>query len=98
MIKLYTQNQKIGHILDNIYFHGNLEVRAESDKVYYLDKFEIEEGIHKIIVNFGMHEENAFLYVWITQDKIKKGLIVAEDDGLGNEFALKAYRSKARYI
>ena len=98
MIKLYAKDQCTGKTLENIYLHGSLEIRTGSDKVFYLGEFEIKEGIHKIIIRVDNHDENAFLYVWITQDDIQKGLIVAEDDGLSNEFALKAYRSKARYI
>lgn len=98
MIKLYAKDQCTSEALENIYLHGSLEIRAGSDKVFCLGKFEIKEGIHKIIIKVNNHDENAFLYVWSTQDNIHKGLIVAEDDGLSNEFALKAYRSKARYI
>lgn len=98
MLKFYGKNQNKKNILNNIYFHGTLEVINDSDQVYVSDKIDLKCGIQDVIAQISYHDYKAKLFVWDTKKGLRKGLIVSEDDGLANDFAYNAYRNKLEII
>lgn len=98
MEKLYGKQKLDTHLLENVYFHGSLETINGNDDVYASNKFDIKDGIHKVIAELKYIKYKANMFIWTDADNKQKGLVVSEDDGLASEHAYKLYNSKSRWI
>lgn len=83
------------------YLHGRIHDMAERQGGWDLfDWMESEPcvGIHKCKVVMPNRTYNCIAYIWQSNPRKNRGLIVMRNDKQANEYALKAYTNKQAYL